>query len=118
MSNPDPGELPVAGHFSEDRQRSRVVTTHTMRGRSTTTRIAAPTQRMVIASGVEAYPNLAQMAYQAVRLLRGDIRPEQFLTGPGEEDGFFDALANGPVSATDPRALEGDLIAAAAGSEP
>lgn len=67
-------------------------------------------QRMVIASGVEAYPNLAQMAYQAVRLLRGDIRPEQFLTGPGEEDGFFDALANGPVSATDPRALGGDLV--------
>jgi conjugal transfer pilus assembly protein TraF len=40
-------------------------------------------QRMIIASGVEAYPNLAQMAYQAVRLLRGDIRPEQFMTGPG-----------------------------------
>jgi conjugal transfer pilus assembly protein TraF len=56
-------------------------------------------QRMVIASGVEAYPNLAQMAFQAVRLLRGDIRPEQFMTGPGEDDGFFDALANGPVSA-------------------
>lgn len=75
-------------------------------------------QRMVIASGVEAYPNLAQMAYQAVRLLRGDIRPEQFLTGPGEEDGFFDALANGPVSAADPRALGGDLSDAGAGSEP
>lgn len=65
-------------------------------------------QRMVIASGVEDYPNLAQMAYQAVRLLTGDIRPEQFLTGAGEEDGFFDALANGPVSATDPRMIEGD----------
>ena len=67
-------------------------------------------QRMVIATGVEAYPNLAQMAYQAVRLLTGDIRPEQFLTGAGEEDGFFDALANGPVSAFDPRAVGGDLI--------
>ena len=55
-------------------------------------------QRMVIATGVEAYPNLLQTAYQAVRLLSGDIRPEQFLTGAGEEDGFFDALANGPVS--------------------
>jgi conjugal transfer pilus assembly protein TraF len=55
-------------------------------------------QKMVIASGVEAYPNLSQMAYQAVRLLTGDIRPEQFMTGAGEEDGFFDALANGPVS--------------------
>lgn len=64
----------------------------------------ASNQRMVIASGVEAYPALAQMAYQAVRLLRGDIRPEQFMTGPGEDDGFFDALANGPVSASDPRA--------------
>jgi conjugal transfer pilus assembly protein TraF len=70
-------------------------------------------QRMVIASGVETYPNLAQMAYQATRLLSGDIRPEQFMTGPGEEDGFFDALANGPVSATDPRALGGDLVGSA-----
>jgi conjugal transfer pilus assembly protein TraF len=60
-------------------------------------------QRMVIASGVEAYPSLIQTAYQAVRLLAGDIRPEQFLTGAGEEDGFFDALARGPVSASDPR---------------
>ncbi|MGI9377312.1 MAG: conjugal transfer protein TraF [Tsuneonella suprasediminis] len=69
-------------------------------------------QRMVIASGVEAYPNLIQMAYQAVRLLAGDIRPEQFMTGAGEEDGFFDALANGPISATDPRVLGGDLVGA------
>ncbi|PAL24325.1 thiol reductase thioredoxin [Sphingopyxis sp. GW247-27LB] len=68
--------------------------------------------RMVIASGVESYPNLAQTTYQAVRLLLGDIRPEQFLTGAGEEDGFFDALGNGPVSATDPRVLGGDLVGA------
>lgn len=67
-------------------------------------------QRMVIASGVESYPILAQTAYQAVRLLLGDIRAEQFLTGAGEEDGFFDALANGPVSATDPRVIGGDLV--------
>lgn len=60
-------------------------------------------QRMVIATGVEAYPNLIQTAYQAVRLLTGDIRPEQFLTGAGEEGGFFDALANGPVSSSDPQ---------------
>jgi conjugal transfer pilus assembly protein TraF len=59
-------------------------------------------QRMVIANGVEAYPNLIQTAYQAVKLLSGDIRPEQFLTGAGEENGFFDALANGPVAANDP----------------
>jgi conjugal transfer pilus assembly protein TraF len=59
-------------------------------------------QRMVIANGVEAYPNLIQTAYQAVRLLSGDIKPEQFLTGAGEENGFFDALANGPVSALAP----------------
>jgi conjugal transfer pilus assembly protein TraF len=77
-------------------------------------------QRMVIAAGVETYPNLAQMAYQAVRLLSGDIRPEQFMTGAGEEDGFFDALANGPVSASDPRAqaremLGGDLVDLPAG---
>ena len=58
----------------------------------------------MIATGVEAYPNLAQTAYQAVRLLSGDIQPEQFLTGAGEEDGFFDALANGPVSADQPDA--------------
>ena len=75
-------------------------------------------QRMIIASGVEAYPNLAQMAYQAVRLLRGDIRPEQFMTGPGEDAGFFDALGNGPVSATDPRALGGDLVDASMGGKP
>ncbi|OAN53454.1 conjugal transfer protein TraF [Sphingobium sp. TCM1] len=75
-------------------------------------------QRMIIASGVEAYPNLAQMAYQAVRLLRGDIRPEQFMTGPGEDAGFFDALGNGPVSATDPRALGGDLVDASTGAKP
>ena len=61
-------------------------------------------QRMIIASGVEAYPALAQMAYQAVRLLSGDIRPEQFMTGAGEEGGFFDALGLGPVAASDPRA--------------
>lgn len=65
-------------------------------------------QRMTIASGVEAYPNLVETAYQAVRLLRGDIRPEQFLTGPGEEDGFFDALGNGPVSAMDPQLREAE----------
>lgn len=53
---------------------------------------------MVIVSGVEAYPNLTQLAYQAVRLLNGDIRPEQFMTSAGDENGFFDALANGPVS--------------------
>ncbi|MCC4234807.1 conjugal transfer protein TraF [Sphingobium soli] len=59
-------------------------------------------QRMVIANGVEAFPTLIQTAYQAVKLLSGDIRPEQFLTGAGEENGFFDALANGPVAAGDP----------------
>ncbi len=74
-------------------------------------------QRMIVASGVEAYPNLAQMTYQAVRLLAGDIRPEQFMTGPGEDDGFFDALGNGPVSATDPRALGGDLVDAGSGGD-
>ncbi|MEZ0498093.1 conjugal transfer protein TraF [Sphingomonas sp. IW22] len=74
-------------------------------------------QRMVIAAGVETYPNLAQMAYQAVRLLSGDIRPEQWLTGAGEEDGFFDALANGPVSSTDPRVIGGDLVDVGSGRE-
>ncbi|CCW16560.1 glutaredoxin 2 [Sphingobium indicum BiD32] len=67
-------------------------------------------QRMVIAAGIETYPNLAQMAYQAVRLLSGDIRPEQFMTGAGEEDGFFDALANGPVSSSDPRSRASDML--------
>lgn len=75
-------------------------------------------QRMIIASGVETYPSLAQTAYQAVRLLRGDIRPEQFLTGPDEDDGFFDALANGPLSPTDPRVLGGDLVPASDRAEP
>lgn len=72
-------------------------------------------QRMVIAAGIEAYPNLTQMAYQAVKLLTGDIRPEQFMTGAGEEGGFFDALSGGPVSASDPRTRAsavpgGDLV--------
>ena len=65
-------------------------------------------QRMVIAAGIEAYPNLAQIAYQAVKLLTGDIRPEQFMTGAGEEGGFFDALSAGPIAASDPRALSRD----------
>lgn len=65
-------------------------------------------QRMVIASGVEAYPNLSQMAYQAVRLLNGDIQPEQFMTGAGEEGGFFDALSNGPVSQASVGAIASD----------
>jgi conjugal transfer pilus assembly protein TraF len=67
-------------------------------------------QRLVIAAGVEAYPNLAQMAYQAVRLLTGDIRPEQFMTGAGEEGGFFDALGLGPVAASDPRAQTAEMV--------
>jgi conjugal transfer pilus assembly protein TraF len=75
-------------------------------------------QRMVIASGVEAYPNLIQTAYQAVRLLSGDIRPEQFMTGAGEEGGFFDALTGGPVAASDPRAASGDGIGPASGDRP
>ncbi|WP_454798446.1 conjugal transfer protein TraF [Novosphingobium lindaniclasticum] len=69
-------------------------------------------QRMIVATGVEAYPNLAQMTYQAVRLLRGDIRPEQFMTGPGEDAGFFDALANGPVAVGDPGTDSAPLAAA------
>ena len=75
-------------------------------------------QKMVIASGVEAYPNLSQMAYQAVRLLTGDIRPEQFMTGAGEEDGFFDALANGPVAAGDPRAAGVNLVYPSGAEQP
>ncbi|WP_145206614.1 conjugal transfer protein TraF [Sphingobium sp. B2] len=66
-------------------------------------------QRLVIANGVEAFPTLIQTAYQAVKLLSGDIRPEQFLTGAGEENGFFDALANGPVAAVDPMANAGGV---------
>jgi conjugal transfer pilus assembly protein TraF len=75
-------------------------------------------QRMPIASGVEAFPNLIQTAYQAVRLLLGDIRPEQFLSGPGEDDGFFDALGNGPVASTDPRAVGTQMMLANQGVAP
>ena len=71
-------------------------------------------QHMTIAAGIEAYPTIAQMTYQAVRLLRGDVRPEQFMTGAGEEGGFFDALSNGPVASTDPAVLGGDLVSAEA----
>jgi conjugal transfer pilus assembly protein TraF len=75
-------------------------------------------QRLPIASGVEAFPNLIQTAYQAVRLLLGDIRPEQFLSGPGEEDGFFDALGNGPVASTDPRAAGAQMLLSEQGVAP
>lgn len=75
-------------------------------------------QRMVVATGVEAFPTLTQMAYQAVRLLTGDIRPEQFMTGPGQEGGFFDALANGPVAASDPEALGGAGLSTVSGGRP
>lgn len=44
------------------------------------------------------------MPCQAVKLFTVDIRPEQWSTGAGEENGFFDARANGPVSASDPGA--------------
>lgn len=75
-------------------------------------------QRLVIAAGVEAYPNLAQMTYQAVRLLTGDIRPEQFMTGAGEEGGFFDALSLGPVAASDPGAKPSEPINRFQGDQP
>ena len=42
---------------------------------------------------------------------------QEFLSGAGEENGFFDALSNGPVSATDPRALGGDLVGANMGPQ-
>jgi conjugal transfer pilus assembly protein TraF len=80
-------------------------------------RRASP-QRMTIATGIETYPNLAQMAYQAVRLLSGDIRPEQFMNGPGDEGGFFDALGNGPVSAIDPHLPGEELLPWASTTRP
>ena len=49
--------------------------------------------------------------------LDSENNPVKESTGPGEDDGFFDALANGPVSATDPRALGGDLVDANAGRD-
>ncbi|KMS58330.1 conjugal transfer protein TraF [Sphingobium cupriresistens] len=52
-------------------------------------------QRMVIANGVEAYPNLIQTAYQAVKLLSGDIRPEQFLTGVRTAEQYSTTVAAG-----------------------
>lgn len=75
-------------------------------------------QSMIVASGVEAFETLSQNTYQVVRLLRGDIRPEQFMTGAGEDGGFFDALSNGPVASTDPAAIGGDLVDAGAGVTP
>lgn len=61
---------------------------------------------------------MAHMAYQAVRLPDGEIRPQQVMTGAGEENGFIDAPTNGPVSSTDPRAVGGDLISAAPEPQP
>src|SRR3546814_17121557 len=46
--------------------------------------------RMVIASGFESYPNLAQTTSQAVRLILGTIRPEQFLNDHVRADGSLE----------------------------
>jgi conjugal transfer pilus assembly protein TraF len=48
------------------------------------------------------------MAYQAVRLLTGDLRPEQFMTVAGEERGFFDALSLGRIASSDRSAIDSE----------
>ena len=75
-------------------------------------------QSMVVATGIEAFDTVAQNAYQVVRLLRGDIQATQFMNGPGEDHGFFDALNNGPVASTDPAAMGMELVNASAPVKP
>lgn len=46
-----------------------------------------------VAIGVEDQPTLAQNLYRGIRLMRGEIRPEQFFTLDTEAGGPFDPLA-------------------------
>lgn len=67
-------------------------------------------QSMIVANGVEAYPVLVQQAYQAIRLLRGDIEPAEFMTAPGNDGGYFDPTANGPIAPSVAQVIGGDPV--------
>lgn len=56
--------------------------------------------RLATPSSMKSLANSGGKFASTDGLLNCDIRPEQFMTGAGEEVGFFDALANGPVSAS------------------
>lgn len=50
-------------------------------------------QWFTVGVGSDSYPVLADNAYRAIRLLKGEISEEQFFNGEGDDGGFFDPAA-------------------------
>lgn len=50
-------------------------------------------QWFTVGVGTDSYPALADNAYRAIRLLKGEIREPQFFNGEGDDGGFFDPAA-------------------------
>jgi conjugal transfer pilus assembly protein TraF len=48
---------------------------------------------MPVSVGVESLPDIQSGVYRAIRMLRGEISPRQYLLEPDEEGGFFDPTA-------------------------
>ncbi|MEL6277290.1 MAG: conjugal transfer protein TraF [Pseudomonadota bacterium] len=53
------------------------------------------TQWFPVAVGSDSYPVLADNAYRAIRLMKGEINERQFFNGEGDDGGFFDPMAGG-----------------------
>ena len=52
-------------------------------------------QWFTVAVGSDSYPVIADNAYRAIRLLKGEINEQQFFNGEGDDGGFFDPMARG-----------------------
>ena len=50
-------------------------------------------QWFTVAVGSDSFPVIADNAYRAVRLLKGEISEQQFFNGEGDDGGFFDPNA-------------------------
>lgn len=50
-------------------------------------------QWFTVGVGTDSYPALADNAYRAIRLLKGEIDERQFFNGEGDDGGFFDPAA-------------------------
>ncbi len=50
-------------------------------------------QWFTVGVGTDSYPALADNAYRAIRLLKGEINERQFFNGEGDDGGFFDPAA-------------------------
>lgn len=48
---------------------------------------------MPVAVGVEALPNIENGVYRAIRMLKGEITPQQYILNEYDEGGFFDPTA-------------------------